>query len=56
MEFDIDNKEAVATLIKMAEKYTKDTTLIYEIKSHISPSLSDCANSRQKFNDFYNCC
>ena len=53
---DTDNKEAVAILLIMAKKDTKDTTLIYEIKSHISPSLSNCANSRKKFNDFFKRC
>ena len=53
---DTDNKEAVATLLKMAKKDTKDTTLIYECKSHISPSLKHCAYSRKVFNEYYNSC
>jgi hypothetical protein len=53
---DTDNKEAVATLLKMAKKDTKDTTLIYESTSHISPSLNDCAKSRKLFNDYWKHC
>ena len=53
---DTDNKEAVATLLKMAKKDTKDTTLIYDSKSPISPSLSDCAKSRKLFNDYWKRC
>jgi hypothetical protein len=53
---DTDNKEAVATLLKMAKKDTKDTTLIYESKSHIHTRLCDCAKSRKLFNDLCKHC
>jgi hypothetical protein len=53
---DTDNKETVATLLKMAKKDTKDTTLIYESKSHIYTILCDCAKSRKLFNDYCKRC
>ena len=53
---DTDNKETVATLLKMAKKYTKDTTLIYESKSHIYTILNHCAKSRKLFNEYWKRC